>query len=128
MAYLAPRPEHNQLLGQLRVAIRDARRVATTCGYGPRFLHSTGQLHKGGPPQGVFLQITADAPLHIEIPASGYTYQTLIHAQALGDLQSLQQHGRPALRLHLPDESADSLQKVLDLVNRALAVATSPVG
>ena len=73
----------------MRVKVRDARKCATTVGFGPRFLHSTGQEHKGGPDTGVFVQITADSPDDMPIPGMGITFRTLIAAQALGDLQSL---------------------------------------
>jgi transaldolase/glucose-6-phosphate isomerase len=88
------------------VALRDRLGVATTLGFGPRFLHSTGQLHKGGPPSGVFLQLTDEPQRDLPIPGWQESFGTLIAAQALGDFQSLQQRGRRVLRLHLDDLEA----------------------
>lgn len=100
LAYLPQEPEIELRLGALRARLRDALGVATTVGFGPRFLHSTGQLHKGGPDSGVFLQLTADPSRDLPIPGWDQTFGTLIAAQALGDLASLQRRGRRALRLH----------------------------
>jgi transaldolase/glucose-6-phosphate isomerase len=83
--------------------IRDRRVVATTLGFGPRFLHSTGQLHKGGPDTGVFLQLTADPERDLPIPGWSESFGTLIAAQALGDLRSLQARGRRVVRWHGTD-------------------------
>jgi len=80
--------------------------LQTTFGWGPRFLHSTGQYHKGGHPNGVFLQITGAVIKDLEIPGRPYTLGRLQHAQALGDGQVLTEHGRPVLRLHLTDRIA----------------------
>jgi hypothetical protein len=89
----------------LRRAVRDGLDgVAVTAGYGPRFLHSTGQLHKGGPNEVVAVQIAPRAPsAHVEIPGKPYDFGTLIDAQSIGDLQSLQSHGRRALRVEVND-------------------------
>jgi glucose-6-phosphate isomerase len=100
-AYIEQTDESDERFADVRGAIRDARRVATTLGYGPRFLHSTGQLHKGGPPEGVFLQVTADDVPDRRIPTEPFTFGQLKRAQAIGDLQALRKHGRPALRVHL---------------------------
>jgi glucose-6-phosphate isomerase len=88
-------------LAKMRVTVRDRSQNATTVGYGPRFLHSTGQLHKGGPNNGVFLQLTADSPQDLPVPGEPYSFATLRNAQALGDLQVLRRRGRRALRVHL---------------------------
>jgi glucose-6-phosphate isomerase len=77
-----------------------------TFGWGPRFLHSTGQYHKGGPPQGVFLQITCTEADDLDIPGRPFTFGTLIAAQAAGDASVLAAHGRPVLRLHLTDPAS----------------------
>ncbi|MGH2794835.1 MAG: bifunctional transaldolase/phosoglucose isomerase, partial [Actinomycetota bacterium] len=90
-------------LTALRTVIRDRLRVATTVGFGPRFLHSTGQLHKGGPGTGLFVQITTDHAHDVKIPGAAYTFGVLQAAQAAGDLDSLQRHERRAIRLHLND-------------------------
>ena len=76
--------------------------VATTFGYGPRFLHSTGQFHKGGPATGRFLQLVHDSDADAEVPGQPYSFRTLIDAQADGDLQTLRGHGLPAVRVRLP--------------------------
>ncbi|HET7685994.1 MAG TPA: transaldolase [Candidatus Limnocylindria bacterium] len=100
LAYLPQEPETERRLNALRARVRDGLGVATTLGFGPRFLHSTGQLHKGGPDSGVFLQLTAEPSRDLPIPGWEETFGTLIAAQALGDLASLQRRGRRALRLH----------------------------
>ncbi len=110
---------------QMRTAVRDAKRVATTVGFGPRFLHSTGQLHKGGPNTGVFLQVVlAVEPQDADIPGAPYTFATLIAAQALGDLQSLGAHGRRAVRVYLSGEPTAALH---ELTAAVAAAAVTPV-
>jgi transaldolase / glucose-6-phosphate isomerase len=99
MAYLPPTPENDRRLAAARVRLRDRLKVATTLGYGPRFLHSTGQLHKGGPPVGHFLQITQPAQDELPIPGEPFGFATLEAAQAEGDLQALRARGRPAIRI-----------------------------
>jgi hypothetical protein len=91
--------------------LRDTLKLAVTVGYGPRFLHSTGQLHKGGGANGLFIQITADDHEDAPIPGERYTFSILKAAQALGDLQSLQSRDRRAIRLHL--KQVDSGLKAL---------------
>ncbi len=101
LAFLDPRPEYASRLQSIRANLRDATRLATTLGLGPRYLHSTGQLHKGGPNKGVFLLLTADNAQDLPIPGRPFTFGTLKQAQALGDLESLKRRGRRVLRLHL---------------------------
>ncbi len=101
MAYVTPDDGNHAALQRLRVAIRDSRKLATTLGFGPRFLHSTGQLHKGGPNNGVYIQITADDGTDVTIPGAPYTFSILKRAQAAGDLQSLRSHGRRVVRVHI---------------------------
>jgi transaldolase / glucose-6-phosphate isomerase len=103
LAYVPPDRDVVERLQRLRARIRDATGAATTLGFGPRFLHSTGQLHKGGPDTGVFLQLTADPRRDLPIPGWEESFGTLIAAQALGDLAALQRRGRRALRLHTDD-------------------------
>jgi len=103
LAYVGPDAEHDAALGAIRLAIRDKHRVATTLGYGPRYLHSTGQLHKGGPNTGVFLQIVGDDPDDLPIPGETFTFGVLKQAQALGDFQALRNHGRRVLRVQMRD-------------------------
>ena len=100
LAYLPRGAGTEATFDRMRGAVRDALGVATTGGFGPRFLHSTGQLHKGGPDNGVFLQLTADPRRDLPIPGWQESFGTLIAAQALGDLRSLQGRGRRVLRLH----------------------------
>ena len=99
MAYLPPTPQNDRRLGAVRARLRDRLKVATTLGYGPRFLHSTGQLHKGGLPVGHFLQITERPDRDVAIPGMPYTFGQLEAAQAEGDLRALRGRGRPALRI-----------------------------
>ncbi|HEY3042430.1 MAG TPA: hypothetical protein VGJ39_00290 [Vicinamibacterales bacterium] len=120
LAYLGPDPELAARLHALRVAVRDRTRVATMFGYGPRYLHSTGQLHKGGPNTGVFLLITATPREDIAIPGKAFSFGTLEFAQAVGDFASLETTGRRALHVHLPvpdrrligDVSASLLERI----------------
>lgn len=110
MAYLEPSAVHTELLDDTRLAIRDRYKTATTIGYGPRFLHSTGQLHKGGPPEGVFIQLTATTGSDVPIEGERFSFGTLIAAQALGDYQALQKHGRPVIRVDLGSDVEKGLQ------------------
>lgn len=102
-AYVDPEDGVVDALEDARTEIRDRFRVATTLGLGPRFLHSTGQLHKGGPPTGVFLQVVGDDPVDVAIPDRPYGFSALKHAQAEGDLRTLRAHGLRAARIALPD-------------------------
>ncbi|MFQ6019900.1 MAG: transaldolase, partial [Dehalococcoidia bacterium] len=120
MAYLSPTAENQHQLQEIRLRLRDDLKVATTLGYGPRFLHSTGQLHKGGPGTGVFLQLTADDPEELSIPGEKYGFSTLKRAQSLGDLQSLQARKRRVLRIHLGADVAAGLERLRELVAEAL--------
>jgi len=100
-AYLPRNDEMIQILQQMRTAIRAKTGNAVTAGFGPRFQHSTGQFHKGGPGNALFIQITAEPETNIEIPTEGLTFGTLIRAQALGDYEALIEAGRKVLRVHL---------------------------
>ena len=120
-AFIAPTPARDEAVARMRAMIRDATRVATTAGYGPRFLHSTGQLHKGGPPTGTFLQLTADHTDDREIPGWPYTFGQLIDAQADGDFAALAGHELPILRVHLgadPDAGLTALERALEAALR----------
>jgi len=117
LAYVHRTREHHARLQNLRVAIRDEMRLATTLGYGPRFLHSTGQLHKGGPNTAVFIQFTADEGDDEPIPGERYGFATLRQAQAAGDYQVLERRGRRVVRVHLGsqiDQGIDELTAALD--------------
>jgi RpiB/LacA/LacB family sugar-phosphate isomerase len=115
-AYLTPTGEAGRVLQEIRVALRDRLRIATTVGWGPRYLHSTGQLHKGGPTSGLFIQITGDDREDVAIPGAGYGFTTLKAAQALGDLQSLRDGARRVIRLHLTGKQSQALQQLLQMV------------
>ncbi len=121
MAYVAPAAETDQALTAIRVAIRDQHHVATTVGYGPRFLHSTGQLHKGGPNTGVFLQIVGDDPNDLQIPGASYSFGQLKQAQALGDYMALRNHGRRVLRVQVHDV-AEGLARIGQAVGATVPV------
>jgi glucose-6-phosphate isomerase len=121
LAYLPPDAAVVDRLQRIRARIRDATGAATTLGFGPRFLHSTGQLHKGGPDSGIFLQLTADPEKDLPIAGWEETFGTLIAAQALGDLTALQRRGRRAVRLHLADLDA-GLARLEQMVGVAVSV------
>lgn len=104
MAYLRQTPEVEDAFQALRRRVMERRRIATTLGYGPRFLHSTGQLHKGGPNTGLFLQITCADEEDCPVPGEEYTFGRLADAQALGDLRTLQQRGRRVARVRLASD------------------------
>jgi transaldolase / glucose-6-phosphate isomerase len=104
MAYTSPSADLDAAASELRAAVRAATMATTTFGYGPRYLHSTGQFHKGGPKTGRFLQLIHDGPSDVDIPGAPYTFTTLKHAQAIGDLETLRELGRPAERMTLESE------------------------
>jgi transaldolase / glucose-6-phosphate isomerase len=121
-AYIARNRTHAELLQELRLKVRDAHRIATTVGFGPRFLHSTGQLHKGGPDTCVVLQITADDPDDPMIPGMNVGFRTLLAAQALGDWMSLDKRHRRGVRVHLKGAIEPALRALVAAVDEALAV------
>ena len=106
---------------KIRIALRDAKHCATTTGYGPRFLHSTGQLHKGGPDSGVFIQITAGDKVDFDVPETPYTFSILKQAQAQGDFESLVAHKRRAIRVDLGDDAIAGLRKLRKMIESALS-------
>jgi transaldolase/glucose-6-phosphate isomerase len=120
MAYLTETSETQQSLQTIRRRLRDALRLATTLGYGPRFLHSTGQFHKGGPNTGLFLQLTAEDAQDIPVPGQDYSFGVLKRAQALGDIQALRKHHRRVMRIHLGADVKKGLQTLEALVETAL--------
>ena len=121
LAYLPFDPALEARLERLRTALRNGTRAATMFGFGPRYLHSTGQLHKGGANTGQFVLFTADPPEDVAIPGEGYSFGTLEMAQALGDFASLEATGRRALRIHLPAPEAGALDRACRLLEAALA-------
>ncbi|MBI4279188.1 MAG: hypothetical protein HY660_12100 [Armatimonadetes bacterium] len=116
-AYLAPAPETTAALRRLQVTLRDRLRVATTRGYGPRFLHSTGQLHKGGPNTGLFLQLVDDPGDDLPIPETTDTFGALIRAQALGDYLALRRRGRRVLRVDLGRDVPGGLARIAEALH-----------
>jgi glucose-6-phosphate isomerase/transaldolase/glucose-6-phosphate isomerase len=118
LAYTQPTPEVDEAVRRIRVAIRDRFGVATTAGYGPRYLHSTGQLHKGGPNSGVYLMLTDQRGEDIHIPGENYGFKTLIQAQWAGDLKSLRDHGRRVAMVPMSDDRTDTLAQLLELVEQ----------
>ncbi len=118
LGYLAPSPSVDQAAIRLQGAIRDASGAATTFGYGPRYLHSTGQLHKGGPTGGRFLLVVDDSAPDVEIPGADYSFRTLAHAQALGDLNTLRSHGRTAVLVTSTGTPAETLHELADRASR----------
>jgi transaldolase/glucose-6-phosphate isomerase len=113
-AYLAPTPDTTTELQNLRRRLLERFHLATTLGYGPRFLHSTGQLHKGGPATGRFLQLVDTPQTDLDVPGAGYTFGKLIRAQALGDYQALRQKGRPVLRIDLGSDATGALRRMTE--------------
>ncbi|MBZ5556785.1 MAG: hypothetical protein LAO77_05860 [Acidobacteriia bacterium] len=116
LAYLGPDDAIERSLHAFRSGVRDRTRVATMFGYGPRYLHSTGQLHKGGPNTGVFVLISATPVEDLPIPGEQFSFGTLERAQALGDFASLDQTGRRALHIHLPSPDPRLLDRILNAV------------
>jgi transaldolase/glucose-6-phosphate isomerase len=121
LAYLARNEQNTSILQNLRLALRDRRRVATCLEFGPRFLHSTGQAYKGGPDSGVFLQITADNGEDLAIPGHRASFGVVKTAQARGDFDVLLERGRRALRIHIKGELAAGLKALHAAFERALA-------
>ena len=115
------KPEHDSLLQTLRHAVRDRKQVATCLGFGPRFLHSTGQAYKGGPNSGVFLQVTCDETHDLAVPGQKYTFGIVKAAQARGDFAVLAERNRRALRVHIGDGDVNAgLKKLAELVEQVL--------
>lgn len=120
-AYIAPTETRTDLLRALQANLRDGTTKATTLGYGPRFLHSTGQLHKGGAPSGCFIQLTNGHPHDIEIPKRHETFGVLIDAQAMGDFAAFGDHDLPAIRIDLGDDADAGLNELLAAFSQAFA-------
>jgi hypothetical protein len=120
LAYIQRNAAHEDALQATRRKIRDAKKVATVLGFGPRFLHSTGQAYKGGPNTGVFLQITCDDAQDVSVPRQKYTFGVVKAAQASGDLQVLRERGRRTLHVHLGSDAGAGLAQLASAVERAL--------
>jgi hypothetical protein len=121
LAYVEMNEPHVEQLQAIRHQVRDSRRVATCLGFGPRFLHSTGQAYKGGPDTGVFLQITCDDAADLQVPGKKYSFGVVKAAQARGDFEVLAERGRRAVRVHLGADVAAGLNVLRELVADALA-------
>jgi glucose-6-phosphate isomerase len=121
-AFVAPSPARDAAIARIRRLLRDSTRCATTAGYGPRFLHSTGQLHKGGAPTGWFLQLTSDHPVDRPIAGWPYSFGDLIDAQAQGDFGAIEAHDLPIARVHLADLDA-GLERLEAVLREALGQA-----
>ncbi|MBI3474649.1 MAG: bifunctional transaldolase/phosoglucose isomerase [Acidobacteria bacterium] len=121
LGYVEMNAEHEAILQELRTAVRDRKRVATCLGFGPRFLHSTGQAYKGGPNSGVVLQITCDDAQDLQVPGQKFTFGIVKAAQARGDFAVLAERNRRALRIHLGPDVKTGLSKLAELVKQVLA-------
>jgi transaldolase/glucose-6-phosphate isomerase len=121
LAYVERNKQHRDALQDIRVLIRDRKCVATCLGFGPRFLHSTGQAYKGGPNTGVFLQITCDDAADLQVPGHKYTFGVVKAAEARGDFKVLAERDRRVLRVHLGPHVAAGLTTLKEAVRQALA-------
>ncbi len=115
-AYVAPSPDIENAVREIRVMLRDRFKIATTFGYGPRFLHSTGQLHKGGPNTVLALQLLDEPAEDLAVPETGYTFKALIHAQALGDYRALKERQRRVLRVNLGTDPLRGMEWLKNLI------------
>jgi len=120
LGYIQVNDEHEQSLQAMRHTVRDKKKVATCLGFGPRFLHSTGQAYKGGPGSGVFLQITSDDSVELPVPGQKYTFGVVKAAQARGDFQVLAERGRRALRVHLGKDLRSGLAVLQAAVDKVV--------
>ena len=121
LAYLNENEINENRLRRIRAIVRDKMRIATTAGYGPRYLHSTGQLHKGGTNKGLFLLLTGDIAEDAGIPGQPYTFGMLMRAQALGDFEALRKHRRRVLRVHLSGEASVGLAALEEVLKSAVS-------
>ncbi|MEY2443057.1 MAG: transaldolase / glucose-6-phosphate isomerase, partial [bacterium] len=122
LGYIAPCVRVDRAVAELRAAIRARTKATTTFGYGPRYLHSTGQFHKGGPKEGRFLVLVHDGPDDVEIPSRPFGFKTLKNAQAFGDLATLRAHDLPAEKLRLDGDvhPADAIEALTARITRLL--------
>jgi glucose-6-phosphate isomerase len=121
LGYVTMNEANGKAMQGIRLAVRDNKKVATVLGFGPRFLHSTGQAYKGGPNSGVFLQITCDDAVDLPVPGQRYSFGTVKAAQARGDFAVLAERGRRALRVHLGKDVAAGLATLTKAVKQAIA-------
>jgi transaldolase/glucose-6-phosphate isomerase len=120
LAYVERNQNHRDMLSDIRILIRDRKKVATCLGFGPRFLHSTGQAYKGGPNTGVFLQITCDDAADLAVPDQKYSFGIVKAAEARGDFEVLAERGRRLLRVHIGSDVAEGLITLTKAVREAL--------
>lgn len=120
LAYIERNAAHIEALQDIRLKVRDHRKVATCAEFGPRFLHSTGQAYKGGPDSGVFLQITADDAADLPVPGQSASFGVIKAAQARGDFDVLTERGRRALRVHLKGDLGAGLKSLGTAIKQAL--------
>ena len=113
LAYVS---EGKEILRSIQMVVRDRFKIATTVGHGPRYLHSTGQLHKGGLDNGVFLMITVDDLEDLEIPSASYSFGELKMAQAFGDLRALRRKGQCVSRIHVSGDLSQGLEKLREMI------------
>ena len=121
LCYITMNDANEKALQGIRLPVRDRKKVATVLGFGPRFLHSTGQAYKGGPNSGVFLQITCDDAIDLPVPGQKYSFGVVKAAQARGDFAVLAERGRRALRVHLGKDVAAGLATLTKAVKQAIA-------
>ena len=111
LGYVTPSDEFDEAVTELREKLRERTKCTTTFGYGPRYLHSTGQYHKGGPPNGLFIQLYQPASEDVEIPEAGYSFEHLKNAQALGDMETLRSHGLDVVRIEV--DGPDAVRRLI---------------
>lgn len=120
MAYIQKNKKNEKMLDKIRELIRNKKEIATTLGYGPRFLHSTGQLHKGGAGNGLFIQITSDDTKDLEIPGKPYSFGVLKQSQAIGDYESLLKHKRRVLKINIGSDIEKGLKELYKLIKKSI--------
>ena len=120
MAYIQKNKKNEKLLQKIRELIRNEKELATTLGYGPRFLHSTGQLHKGGAGNGMFIQIVSDDSKDLDIPGKAYSFRVLIESQAIGDYESLLKHKRRVIRVNIGSDIEKGLQEFYKILKKSI--------
>ena len=125
LAYLPQSTDTDKCFTSMRKQFLSYRNLATTAAYGPRYLHSSGQLHKGGQNNGVYLIITADHPNDISIPGKPFTFNQLNRAQALGDYEVLKKHNRRVLRVHLEKDTELGLARLQSIISEILATKSN---
>jgi len=123
-AYLPPLEETTEALQDIRLELLKRARLATTLGYGPRFLHSTGQLHKGGPNSGLFLQVVDEPNIDLPVPETDYDFKALIKAQSLGDYQALMERERRVLRINLETDVQKGLERLYSIITKLVGLFT----